>query len=412
MKKTLLLCFIHGFKGTDSTFENFPSDLRALLAHSLPNLDVLSVQYPRYETRGELKECVGRFKEWLQNKVIDLEVANRTPSPTVDPSVHVVLCGHSMGGIVAAEALLSIARPTNLAPPTEEEDRASSAPPANSTALFFPHISAVISFDTPYLGISPGVLAYGAEEQLNHASSAYKAFDSASSFFGWNSPKNTTPIPDAASRGLPAPANASSGSWNKWGKYAAFGGAAAALAGAAGAAYLSRDQISKGFSWAGSHLEFVNTLARGAELQKRVERVVQLTQSHHVGFVNFYTALGDKRSTHTKYAGALLDKDRTFCEFARDSSKSKGHWIRSVNEAVGDEVQAHTSMFSRKANPGYHAMLPAARDEIVNSIDRRWYGALGSDHTADPRASDWNDNDEDAAGGADMGETEEMEAAG
>lgn len=64
MKKTLLLCFIHGFKGTDSTFENFPSDLRALLAHSLPNLDVLSVQYPRYETRGELKECVGRFKEW------------------------------------------------------------------------------------------------------------------------------------------------------------------------------------------------------------------------------------------------------------------------------------------------------------------------------------------------------------
>jgi len=33
----------------------------------------------------------------LQNKVIDLEVANGTPSPTVDPSVHVILVGHSMG---------------------------------------------------------------------------------------------------------------------------------------------------------------------------------------------------------------------------------------------------------------------------------------------------------------------------
>lgn len=41
----------------------------------------------------------------LQNRVIDLEVANRTTSPTVDPSVHVFLVGHSMGGIVAAETL-------------------------------------------------------------------------------------------------------------------------------------------------------------------------------------------------------------------------------------------------------------------------------------------------------------------
>lgn len=64
MKKTLLLVFLHGFKGSDHTFHNFPSDLRALLAHTLPNIDILSVQYPRYETRGDLKECVARFKEW------------------------------------------------------------------------------------------------------------------------------------------------------------------------------------------------------------------------------------------------------------------------------------------------------------------------------------------------------------
>ena len=64
MKRTLLLVFLHGFKGGDHTFHNFPSDLQALLAHTLPKIDVLSVVYPQYETRGDLRECVAKFKEW------------------------------------------------------------------------------------------------------------------------------------------------------------------------------------------------------------------------------------------------------------------------------------------------------------------------------------------------------------
>ena len=44
----------------------------------------------------------------LQEKVIDIEVANNTPSPTVDPSVRIILIGHSMGGIVAADIVLGI----------------------------------------------------------------------------------------------------------------------------------------------------------------------------------------------------------------------------------------------------------------------------------------------------------------
>ncbi|KAK4962304.1 hypothetical protein LTR66_012715, partial [Elasticomyces elasticus] len=110
MKKTLLLVFIHGFKGGENTFATFPEHIRVLLSHALPKLSVVSLVYPRFETRGHLDECVGQFKEWLQNKVIDLEVANGTPSPTIDPSVRTILVGHSMGGIVAADTLLSIAR--------------------------------------------------------------------------------------------------------------------------------------------------------------------------------------------------------------------------------------------------------------------------------------------------------------
>lgn len=93
----------------------------------------------------------------LQNKVIDLEVANRTPSPTVDPSVHVILCGHSMGGIVAAEALLSIAgdapvpstfqNDSSNSTATHDAERTSSPPPVDSSRLFFPYIQAVLAFE-------------------------------------------------------------------------------------------------------------------------------------------------------------------------------------------------------------------------------------------------------------------------
>lgn len=83
MQKTLLLCFIHGFKvrrppvraysytntntigqGGDDTFASFPSHLKAILQHALPKVTVLAITYPKFETRGDLHECVGRFKEW------------------------------------------------------------------------------------------------------------------------------------------------------------------------------------------------------------------------------------------------------------------------------------------------------------------------------------------------------------
>ena len=108
-KKTLLLCFIHGFKvrasissfgtstqsdlvvmslsctcptpsllagqkfkanthclqGDGDTFGTFPEYLRVMTSHALPsNLDVVVEVYPKFETRGDLKECVGRLRDW------------------------------------------------------------------------------------------------------------------------------------------------------------------------------------------------------------------------------------------------------------------------------------------------------------------------------------------------------------
>lgn len=90
MKKTLLLCFIHGFKvslplpriilvrsrnqfeltrikGGEDTFGvdyQFTKDLRDLVREALPKIKVESIVYPKYETRGDLGNCVSHFRDW------------------------------------------------------------------------------------------------------------------------------------------------------------------------------------------------------------------------------------------------------------------------------------------------------------------------------------------------------------
>ncbi|KAM3423141.1 hypothetical protein BST61_g594 [Cercospora zeina] len=425
----------------------------------------------------------------MQNKVIDLEVANQTPSPTVDPSVHVILCGHSMGGIVAAEAALSVAREevvphfeemgkcntTANATTTATGDESARSTPPRTSVLTFPRIKAVLAFDTPFLGISPGVLAHGAEEQIGHASKAYQAYDQAANFFGWGNKGSAAaaaqrPIGNASSRGLPpATGNATAGNGRgfKWGKLAMYAGAAAGIAGVAGAAYLSWNQINQGLAWAGSHLEFVGCLARGAELQKRVEKLVNLTSTHDVGFANFYGALGEKAASKTKYAGQLgLGEDRTFCvvprmknpnasspvgtkrvepdeddtaqqqpeakrrkqpsaesaseserleaeseqvrQFADDRSKSKGLWVKCVNSIASDEISSHQSMFAPEKNLDYHNMLPRARDQILEWIDGEWYQRSGELNKSEEKVEEHGSEEKDV----DEGATEDVEVGG
>ncbi|VUC26387.1 unnamed protein product, partial [Clonostachys rosea] len=149
MKKTLILCFIHGFKGGESTFGDdyrFAEHLRDLVAAELPKIDIKTLVYPKYETRGDLGETVSRFRSWLEEKVIDLEVATGTPSPTIDPSVRTILIGHSMGGIVAAEMVIAIASEQPIY--SEDGIQKSAALPSSFNSLLFPYIQGVLAFDT------------------------------------------------------------------------------------------------------------------------------------------------------------------------------------------------------------------------------------------------------------------------
>ncbi|KIN93737.1 hypothetical protein M404DRAFT_35769 [Pisolithus tinctorius Marx 270] len=53
-KDLLLVIFIHGFKGTDSTFGSFPFRLEHILTETMDNVAIECIVFPAYETKGEL----------------------------------------------------------------------------------------------------------------------------------------------------------------------------------------------------------------------------------------------------------------------------------------------------------------------------------------------------------------------
>ncbi|KAL7627143.1 hypothetical protein AAE478_003919 [Parahypoxylon ruwenzoriense] len=387
MKKTLLLCFIHGFKGGDDTFgekSEFALNLADLVGAALPRVNVRAITYPRYETRGDLHECVARFRDWLLNKVIDIEVANGTPSPTVDPSVHVILIGHSMGGIVAAETAIALASETPVTG-NDNDDTTAEVGSASSLTnhLMFPYIQGVLAFDTPFLGISPGVVAHGAEGHYNTATAAMSQLSGLSNIFWteYNNSSNSYNSGDKRPAGSLPPApepekkkqdRRPSNGWG-WGRMTMVAGAAgAALVAGGAAAYLNRDTISSGWTWVSSHLEFVGCLARGEELRARVQHMVRLERELSVGFANLYTRLGrGAEAKQVSMVGTVMGEERTFCNLP--SKQTAGFWKAAVNDKAWDEVGAHMTMFERKENPGYHKLSEDAKNLIVGWARTEWY---------------------------------------
>lgn len=359
----------------------FPSHLKAILQHALPKVSILTITYPKYETRGDLTECVARFKEWLTNKVIDLEVANSTPSPTVDPSVHTILVGHSMGGIVAAETLLSITGDQPLH--SLKNSQIGSTMLEEHSTLMFPYIQGILAFDTPYLGIAPGVVAHGAEKHWQTANSAYSAYSSLTNAFGWGK-KDTAGGAVDASRMLPSPTAvndpnkdaATAPLWQKYGKVAMFAGVAGAIAAGGAAAYTRRDQISEGLNWATSHLEFIGALARPEEMQKRLAKVTTLTTASEFGFTNMYTTLGravnqQQQTQKESWTGKVAGKDRTFCNLPK--GELKNYFIPAPNDKGTAETWAHMNMFEPKNNPGYYTLSETAKEKIIEWAENDWY---------------------------------------
>lgn len=128
-RRKLLLIFIHGFMGDESSFRSFPAHVHNLLTILLADTHVVYTKiYPRYRSRRNIIFARDDFSKWLE--------------PHEGGSVDVVLLGHSMGGLLSAEVVLM--------PSTYEN-----APPLKHRVL------GTVNFDVPFLGMHPGVIKSG-----------------------------------------------------------------------------------------------------------------------------------------------------------------------------------------------------------------------------------------------------------
>jgi len=322
----LLIVFIHGFKGTDTTFENFPSKIEHVLTETIENLKVECILFPAYETKGQLNAAVEHFADWLTTLTVQREVANGLGGGA--GKTNIVLCGHSMGGLLAADALRAFvnSRPDKSAP-------------------LWPKIIACIAFDTPYLGLHPAVFKNSATKAVEYAGVARTVVSDVFSLFGKKGASST--VSGQPPLAIAAAPTVESG-WAKWAPAAyAVGGALVASA-AAGTAYYRRDDIGSGYSWATDHMNYVRNLWDEEALRKRMRDLDDIQVHLGVTFCSFYTLLPP--------APPSFSSPRTFVILPQRTSPIAAHFLPAINHQAADEVQAHTNMFNPRSNDGYYQL--------------------------------------------------------
>ncbi|KAI1451678.1 hypothetical protein F4805DRAFT_473417 [Annulohypoxylon moriforme] len=392
MSRTLLLCFIHGFKGDDDTFRTFPDDLQQRVASKLTDHNVESIVYPKYETRGELGPCCSSFLSWLKEKVMDVRKARSDkPWPPHDRDVGVILVAHSMGGFVASDTLFLILN--------ERIAHGQEGSP------IFPLIQGILTFDTPFNGLARSMFVYGAFSNYQKVSTVFNvmtALSAAPSALGKSAFKKTATRVSSTKPSNPA--------WKGWQLVAMRTGTVGAIAAGGvaayvhrqkimdgmrsmrnlnkdsvkegyqqsmdtlsqGLAYINRGNVGKSFEYLSDHFTFVGTLMKQQELARRLERMAAL---QGIGIHDFFTSLGE----NGMWSGGYFVPERTFCAIPVKDHQAYHIFSRQVIKKTEDEVQAHMSMFIRDKNQQYDQMTEEASNLVI-----RWFND-DSDIVDDPK---------------------------
>jgi pimeloyl-ACP methyl ester carboxylesterase len=129
----------------------FPKDLQEYLSSKIgqfPNVKVQSSLYPTYKSVKPIAHATRNFLEWYLPVLLDA-IGEGTNNYDLDPRLStqppgpVIVLGHSMGGLLAAEAA------------TDSSNNPSSGSPKPK------RIMGMVAFDCPYLGMHPHVVVSG-----------------------------------------------------------------------------------------------------------------------------------------------------------------------------------------------------------------------------------------------------------
>jgi hypothetical protein len=64
-KRTLLLIYIHGFLGNETSFRSFPAHVHNLVSFSLATTHIVHTKvYPRYKSRRAIEHARDDFSDW------------------------------------------------------------------------------------------------------------------------------------------------------------------------------------------------------------------------------------------------------------------------------------------------------------------------------------------------------------
>ncbi|KAF3797857.1 hypothetical protein GCG54_00002402 [Colletotrichum gloeosporioides] len=404
MSRTLLLCFIHGFKGNDDTFREFPDDLKRVVTKQLPDHRVESIVYPKYETKGELAEATEAFLAWYLtpthptgdgSEEIHRREAMATKRQRSRRHPRRSLYGASIHhdsftptqtltqdrGFVAADALFLAINERAHANPSEDDP-------------IFPPIQGILTFDTPYNGLARSMFVYGAFSNYQKVSSVFNVMTALSAA----APASLARLGTRRAATSAVASTARNPGWKTWQLVAVRTGTVGAIAAGGVAAYVNREAIMNGlknlnkesvkegyrqsidalgqglayinrgnvgrsFAWLSDHFTFVGALLKQKELNRRLERMGALKG---VGIHDFYASLGE----NGYWQGGYFVPERTFCAVPEESHAAYPLFSRQVLRKVDDEVQAHMSLFDPEKNEDYEKMTDKAADLVI-----KWFNS-------------------------------------